>query len=265
MYDFHLHSNFSFDSSADPERIVQEAIRRGIQILCFTDHLDFDSNLAHKDYEFDIEEYFITLQALQKKYAGQLDLRIGCEFGLQPHLIQKYQKIAKSWSFDFIILSIHTVEHQDLYSDHFTVIHEPLDAIQRCYRETLECIKYYDEFDVLGHLDYIDRYFDRRKKMPKFCEYRPIVDKIFKTLIEKGKGIELNSAGLRKELGYFHPKPEALQRYFELGGSIVTFGSDAHIETDLGKDYEQVITQAKQLGMKKLSLFKNRKRENIEI
>ncbi len=265
MYDFHLHSNFSFDSSADPERIVLKAIRRGIQVLCFTDHLDFDSNLAHKDYEFDIEEYFNTLRALQKKYDGQADIRIGCEFGLQPHLIPKYQTIAKNWAFDFIILSIHTVEHHDLYSDHFTKIHEPLDAIERCFRETLECIEHYDAFDVLGHLDYIDRYFDRNKKLPEFCEYQPTVDKIFKTLIQKGKGIELNSAGLRKGLSYFHPKPEALKRYFELGGSIVTFGSDAHIEGDLGRDYEKVIAQAKEFGLKQLSLFKNRQQERVDI
>lgn len=265
MYDFHLHSSFSFDSSADPERIAQEAIRKGIQVLCFTDHLDFDSNLAHKNYEFDIDDYFTTLQALRQKYEGQLDLRSGCEFGLQPHLIAKYQKIAKNWPFDFIILSIHTVERHDLYSDHFTEIHEPLDAMLRCYRETLQCIEEYDDFNVLGHLDYIDRYFDRNKKLPDFQEYQSIVDHIFEALIKRGKGIELNAAGLRKGLGYFHPKPEALRRYFELGGSIVTFGSDAHVEGDLGKDYEYIISEAKKYGLKELSLFKNREREIIKI
>ena len=41
-YDFHVHSDFSSDSQAPMEAMVQEGIRLGLPGICFTEHMDLD-------------------------------------------------------------------------------------------------------------------------------------------------------------------------------------------------------------------------------
>ena len=43
-----------------------------------------------------------------------------------------------------------------------------------------------------------------------------------------GKGIELNTGGFKYGLGHPNPCEDIIKRYKELGGEIITLGSDAH-------------------------------------
>lgn len=265
MYDFHLHSDFSFDSKTPAENTIKAAIAKGFKVMCFTDHLDYDATLCHKDYYFDLDEYFLKMRELKEKYAEQIEVLIGVEFGIQPHLIEKYNKIAKENPFDFILMSIHTVEHHDLAVDGFPEKYPPLEVMQRYYTQMAECLDLYDDFDILGHLDYLDRYFKDKSTFPEFKSYKPYVETVFDKVIKKGKGIELNSAGLRRGLDFFHPKIDALKLYFEMGGDIVSFGSDAHIDRDFGFGYDEVIATAKKYGLKELSIYRNRERFAVKV
>ena len=53
-------------------------------------------------------------------------------------------------------------------------------------------------------------------------------------VIAKGKGMEINTSGVDRA-GDFLPSAAFLKRYKELGGEIVTLGSDAHAPDRVGQ------------------------------
>ena len=91
------------------------------------------------------------------------------------------------------------------------------------------------------------------------------MDEILKTLVSMGKGIELNTAGLKYGLGWAHPHPEVLKRYRELGGEIITVGADAHAPEHVGFAFEKVPQILKDAGFIYYTVFRKRKPEFIKI
>ena len=208
---------------------------------------------------FDPEEYFSVLTPLQEKYRDQIDVRIGVETGIQPHLGAFYEEFERKYPFDLIIGSVHSIRRSDialgkLYEDYTD------EEIQRItFEETLESVRRQKAFDVLGHLDYVVRYGKFREKIYSYRKYADIIDEILKNLIEKGKGIELNMAGLKYGLPFAHPHPDVLRRYKELGGEIITVGSDAHQPSHLAYDFGQAEDILKSCGFTYYTEFRQRK------
>ena len=120
---------------------------------------------------------------------------------------------------------------------------------------TLENVKVMDCFQSLGHLDYIVRYGKMREKTYSCEEYTDVIDEILKQLIEKGKGLEINAAGLKYGLPFAHPHPDVLRRYRELGGEIVTIGADAHKPEHIAYDFGKVEELLKACGFKYYTEF----------
>lgn len=265
MYDSHLHSEYSMDSNSSMEDMVKSAINKNLKSICFTDHVDFDSGLQKIDFVFRTQDYFKNISKVKYRYKQNIEILAGVEIGMQPHLFERYTSFINRNPFDFVIMSIHAVEGKDIHADNFTMGRKPIDALIEYYDDMYTCVKGFDNFDVLGHIDYIDRYFKDYSLIPDFKHYAHIVEKILKTLIEKGKGLELNTAGLKYGLDYFHPKISILKLYRELGGQIITFGSDAHSPTHIGYGYKTCEKLLKELGFKYIHIFKDRKKFPINI
>ena len=102
--------------------------------------------------------------------------------------------------------------------------------------KNIKWCKAFDCFNVLGHLDYIVRYGPYEDKTVDHQKYQDIIDEIFKTLIQKGKGIEVNTSGYRdlKTCGF--PNFEQVHRYYDLGGRIITIGTDSHTSDRVGEN-----------------------------
>lgn len=132
------------------------------------------------------------------------------------------------------------------------------EAYSRYFNEVLQNIKIYDEFDVYGHLDYVVRYGGYGIKTIEYSEFADILDAILLELIMNDKGIEINTSGLRYGLPYPHPNIEIIKRYKELGGKIITIGSDAHNSDDLAKDFDLVYDILRSLNIKEIAVFHNR-------
>ncbi len=257
--DVHMHSTFSHDSKARPEEMILGAIEKGLEMICFTDHFDKDNMDWGEEDIFDPEEYFSVLTPLQEKYRDRIEVRIGVETGIQPHLGAFYEEFERRYPFDLIIGSVHSIRKCDialgkLYEDYTD------EEVQRItFEETLESVRRQKAFDVLGHLDYVVRYGKLREKIYSYRKYADIIDEIFKSLIEKGKGIELNMAGLKYGLPFAHPHPDVLRRYKELGGEIITVGSDAHQPSHLAYDFDQAEEVLKSCGFTYYTEFRQRK------
>ena len=262
--DFHVHTDFSTDAFAFPEEMIRGAIQRGLKTVCITDHMDKDYDTEGVQFVFCPDEYCSVLKELQEKYRSQIEVRIGVEMGMQPHLKTFINDYVNKYSFDFVIGSIHLICGKDPHSEKESFSDDK--ALYRSgFEQILECVKKNMNFDVLGHMDYVVRY-GREKEKSYFCqEYMEVADEIMRSLIIQGKGIELNTAGIKYGLPFAHPHPQILKRYKELGGEIITVGSDAHKPEHIAHEFGRAKEILASCGFKYYTEFKERKPIFIQV
>lgn len=258
--DYHLHTDFSGDSEAPARTQIERAIALGMTSICITDHHDYDVN-SHVNFVLDLDRYFPAMQQLKEEYSGVIDVRIGIELGLQKHLSDYFDALLSRYSFDFIIGSTHFVHGMDPYFPEFFHGREEQPAYEDYFETLLQNIQTIHHYDVVGHIDYIVRYGPNRNRFYSYERYQDLLDSLLKTAIEDGKGIECNSAGFRKGLGEPNPCRGILKRYRELGGEILTVGSDAHAPEDLGADFQRVRDLLSDCGFHYYTTFKDRSPE----
>lgn len=263
--DFHTHTNFSADSKTAPEQMAERAIDLGLSYFCITDHMDLDFPYPELDFTFDLQEYFRNHAKLREQYGRQIQLLTGIELGLQPGLHQRLSKILSDWNFDFVIGSSHIVDRFDPYFPEFWQNRNESEGVLRYFETILENIADFDDIDVYGHIDYIVRYAPSKAKNYSYQNYREILDEILKTLISKNIGLECNTAGFKYGLGFPNPHMDILKRYKELGGEIITIGSDGHAPEHLAYDFEKVPALLKACGFEYYTIFKQRQPEFIRL
>jgi histidinol phosphate phosphatase HisJ family len=267
--DFHVHSAFSADGKAEMEAMVKKAIKTGLKTLCFTDHMDYDyPKIYGLAFEFDTEEYFKTIEMLKEKYRSQIEILAGVELGLQPQITDSMYTLINSYPFDFIIGSVHVVDGMDPYYPHYWEHITEKEGIHKCFKTIMECCKTYQGFHVCGHMDYIVRYAPGSKVNYKeylYADYADIIDEILRTLLNNGKGIEINTSGYKYGLGHPHPKTEILKRYKELGGELITVGSDAHKPEHLCHEFGRAEALLKELGFRYYTIFRKGKPVMIKL
>ena len=263
--DMHMHTWFSTDSEACPRDMADEAVRKGLKTICFTDHFDKDDLEWGEEGIFDVDAYFVEMQKLQEEYAGKLNIRIGIELGLRTYLKDYYEELTKKYPFDFVIGSVHNVPYKKdaegniLYTDpaaeKLFTDRTDKEAYRLMMETTLENVRTSDCFQTLDHLDYVVRYGKSREKEYSYTDYADIIDEILKLLIEKEKGLEVNSAGLKYGLPFAHPHPDVLKHYRELGGEIITIGADAHKPEHIAYDFAKAEEILKSCGFKYYTEF----------
>lgn len=270
LSDYHIHSKFSGDSEEELELIFETAIKKGLKEVAITDHLDLDYPGDKSVFDLDFKKYIKTLKEYRERYKGRLEIKIGIELGLQPHLKKNkvLNEILCSKEIDFIIGSTHCVRGKELDEKGFFFGKTKLESHKAYFKEVYQNIKSFDGFSVCGHLDFIKRYgreyFEDYKKI-NYEEHGEIIDKILRTLIEKEMGLEVNTSGCRYGSSESTPNEYILRRYSELGGKIITLGSDAHRSEDIGNGLDKAFKLLKKCGFNNYSIFNKKKIEFKEI
>lgn len=266
-YDCHLHSDFSRDSETPAAQMIEQAIRLGVDGLCFTEHEDPGAPYPEGDFIVDFDAYFARMTELREKYRGQIRIGIGVELGIQPHLTDKLDALAAKWPFDFIIASQHIVGRKDPYYPSFFEGRSEQDCYEEYFQVQFETLKKLDpaSFDTLGHMDYIVRYGPNKNKYYSYKTYSDYIDPILRLLIENGKCLEINTGGLKYGLGEANPCTDILRRYRELGGEQITIGSDAHEPEYLGYEFVRVAALLKSIGFHHYTIFEQRKGRAIKL
>lgn len=265
LYDTHMHSQFSGDSQASPRALIQKACDLGLKGICFTDHLDIDYKELPGLFDLDIPSYKKEIYSLKEQFAEQLDICWGIELGLQPYLEKENQAVISENDFDFVIGSTHVVKQVDIYYPSFYEGRDESACYLEYFEETLKNARSHVDFDVYGHLDYVVRYGPNKNKFYTYEKYADVIDEILRTLIQKGKGLELNTAGFKYGLGHAHPIIPILKRYKTLGGEIITLGSDGHAPEQIAWDFDKVPAILKEAGFEYFSIFRNRRPEFIKL
>lgn len=267
--DYHLHSSFSGDANTPIEEMVLKGISLGLTTMCFTEHMDMDYVYENPDdagmFELNTDSYLYDLARIKEKYAAQIRLLFGVELGIQPHLRRELAVYAKAYDFDFIIASSHLCNRKDPYYPSFYEGRSDEEAYREYFLSILDNLKAFSNFDVYGHLDYVVRYGKTKDAGYGFEKYRDILDPILETLLEKEKGLELNTGALRHQLRDFNPCADILKRYRQLGGEIVTIGSDAHTPEYIASGFEQAAEVLTACGFRYYATFEKRTPEFHKI
>lgn len=257
--DYHVHSTVSPDGRGTMEEMCRAAVRAGIEEIAFTDHYEFYAGGITRKY-FDreyVKRYFEELDQCRRAYDGKLLIRSGMEFG-QLHLeSEKAAGIIKSWPFDYLIGSVHKIDNVDLSQMEYR--EDTTEGIANAYYRHLLALARTGDFDCLGHLDLYKRHC-RKAGLPDHYErYEDQIIQVLEILIKRGKGIEINTSGLRQGAGETMPGLTCLKLYKKLGGEIVTIGSDAHRPEDVGSGFGEALTLMKEAGFDKIARFENRR------
>ena len=232
MFDFHMHSTVSFDGHDVPEDMLRVAADSGLKEICFTDHIDYLVNVDKQGWVFETEKYNAAYDAL---HHPAVKIRRGLEFGLKPYNAPALKEDLKRRPFDFVLGSVHFVDEKDVYFAEYWDGLTVFEAERRYLEEILTCVRVHEDFDVLGHLTYISKCRAHPAPRPvPMGEHREIIDEILKELVRKGKGMEMNTSGVDR-CGDFLPFDVYFRRFKELGGQIVTVGSDAHTADRVGQ------------------------------
>lgn len=265
MKDCHVHTKISHDGISSMAEYLEVAKTKGVDEITFTEHYDIYDGLKTNLKTLDVKHY-------QNEYLNYTDnakvkVNFGIEIGLQPDTVEPIRSMVKQYPFDFIIGSSHITCKKDMAMDNsFFEGYTRKEAYLRYFKEVLQNIKLYDdEFDVYGHLDYVVRYGGYAEKKIDYQEFKEILDEILIQLIKKDKGIEINTSGIRYGLGNPHPNIDIVKRYKELGGKIITIGSDAHKVDDLAKDFDVAYELLKKAGFDEIAIFHHRKPDFIKI
>lgn len=276
--DNHVHTSFSSDSTTPMETMLQQGIKLGLSSLCFTDHIDyhFPKERYGMDFDFSMESYFRQTADLSKKYS-EISIRTGVELGLKEDVLEKNLTLTRSYPFDFVIGSTHLVDDIDPYYPEYWETYGEEAGIHHYYEVTLQNIENDFDYDVYGHIDYVIRYCPTIKEARKqqiiredyyldiMKRERDITGAILKTLIEKEKGIEVNTGGFKYGLGHPNPHEEILCLYRDLGGDTITLGSDAHEEQYLAFSFEKLPALLKKCGFTYYTEFSVRKPKRVSL
>ncbi len=254
MFDFHIHTHHSFDGFHSMKELTEKAISMGLQELCFTDHKDYDYDGEGNDFTFSYDDFFKELEATAYNYRNHIKIKAGVEFGLQPHVLKRYEEDIEKYPFDFIIGSIHSVKKTDVFTGDYFDHRNQQEAYIDYFDDLIQAIHQDAPFSVVGHLDMIKRYGNYDKTLP-IPQYQDVVESIFKELMQRNQGIEVNTSGFRYHLEDAHPSVDLLQLYHQMGGEIVVMGSDTHKITELGFHLTETLSILHSIGFKYICTY----------
>lgn len=241
MFDCHVHSSFSGDSETEAVLACEAAITRGLTGIAFTDHLDYDYPGYEDTFLIDFNVYSEFMDALKAQYQSRLNIIKGIEVGIQPHVIDETAEVVMSHNFDYVLASVHIIDRMDPYNRVYYNGKTKVAAFSRYIEEIIFMVDNFHDFDMVGHLDYILRYASYPDSSLYYSDMIDLFDLLFKKIISRGKGFEVNTASYRDGkpgLPSAQFDINILKRYKELGGELICLSSDSHHKEYLGYKFE---------------------------
>lgn len=244
------------------EDLCAQAIQIGLGEVAFTEHLDLQPDDPGYGY-YNYERYRREVDENRSRFGGDLAIRMAIEITYQHEYDREIREMIEN-EFDYVLGSVHTVELEFIYLPDYYHKREAEAAYRAYYLELLLAARS-GYFNCLGHFDLPKRY--------SYDIYGPVswrlflaeIDDILRAAVESGTGLEINASGLRQQAKETYPGVEIIRRYRELGGEIVTVGSDAHTVGQLGFGIREALEVAEAAGFKHIAVFEGRKPRYVPI
>jgi len=259
--DFHLHSDISADAHSPFDKMVQAALRRGLEEIAMTDHLDL--NPADEGCgRFDPQQVYQLCRKVREAYP-QITIRLGVELS-EAHLYKDRLAQLYALPLDLVIGSIHYIGSHGVHADLFDVC--PAEEGIGLYFEQMLAMVREADFDVLGHLDYFQRYTRRRG----FADYDlgrfgGTIRQILQELMRRDIALEINSSGLRSVAKTVFPRQEVIEWYYRMGGRKICLGSDAHRAEHVGVGLDEAIQLLREIGFDRHVVYRSRRAHWLEL
>lgn len=259
--DIHTHTKFSADGRNSIEEMIAAAMQKGLAWYGISEHFNYDYDRLHLTIDgqevppIDERAYFTRARELQKQLRGKLHLLVGAEYGYDNanSTLQRYIETEQEYSPDFVVNSVHTCLGMDCYFPHYCVGKSKEYAYNAYLYRVLESLDAPYRYDIVAHIGYCSRNATYPDPKLRYEDYADVLDEILKRIIARGKILEVNSSA--KTAGSpFIPDTDILERYFELGGRMVSFASDAHDTTRIADRRDIVVAALKKVGFTHLTI-----------
>jgi len=250
---------------------VQTAIAKGLSGLCFTDHCDLTSGQTPgqqiPDCYTNWERSYPQIEAVRAKWGQEIEILHGMELAEIVQDPERAQQYAAAPSIDFLLGSVHAVRG---YLDFFFLDIPDMAAchtLADLYLDDNIDMAKFNLTDVIAHVGYFNRYTSRRGLTVDLMDYEEKLRHLFEILVQNGRGIELNTSGLRRNPGpnAMIPDLPVLRLFRECGGEIVTIGSDAHMAAHVGSHLAEGEAVLQAAGFRYMTIFRERKPNFIKL
>lgn len=262
-YDSHIHSEFSADSDTPMEAMAAAAVERGLLGITFTDHY-------HPDYPDFIHRtgqpphaYHSAITRTAQRFSGRLEVLHGLEMGILTGSTLPACEAAAAYPYDFLLAAFHATRTETFDGLGRAADTPPEALCLHYYTHVLDCLRVFQNYDALAHINLIDRYV---KDLSGYGPSLEVLDEIFRIVISQGKGIEINTSSYRYGMGVrTTPTLDMLRRFRALGGELVTVGSDAHTPQWVGSHFDEACELLRVADFRYYAVFRKRRPELLKL
>ncbi len=262
-FDSHIHSNYSPDSRADIEKTIEIACEKGGYGIAITDHLE----LGGDDWDFcrvNIPKSVEKVNSLKEIYKDKLIISTGVELSQSTYYPDRSKEMMGKLKVDFILGSCHGLKGEpDLM---LTLPDRDIHSMLEGYFQVVEDIATYEDVDIMAHLTYPLRYvvgnFGIAVDMARYMER---VERILEIIIKRGLALEINTSGYRQAIGVPMPSMDIARLYYNMGGRLITLGSDSHRSQDVYHSFDRASAELKEIGFTHYCYFVNRQPKLLEL
>jgi histidinol-phosphatase (PHP family) len=272
LCDMHVHTNHSHDARYPMEEMVLGGLERGITVMAMADHCDVTrcENDPNWDIYTHIRESCDEVDALNEKYAGQCLLLRSVELGDGVWHPEQSGRVATQLPYDVVVGATHAVRceaaeaiplKEKWYSQikFMEITDAQFDELMRNYFDDMLHMVRTQNIDIMAHILCASCYYGYRYGIWKDMRpYEAQITEILKTIIAKGIAMEM-SAQLLLEIDGVRPYYWVVEKYFALGGYLLTLSTDAHDPREVGTDYPRRIAMLKETGFTHMLYYKDRK------
>lgn len=265
-FDLHTHHVRCGHADGNIEDYILAGMKAGLQVIGISDHSPY---FYHKEDQpspgiamarSDFANYVEEVLRLKVKYEGKIEVLLGMESDFFPEYLDSYRQAYEGIPFDYLIGSVHQVSGVSIFNrnrwknlteeQHITEKRSYYDLIKQSARSGM--------FNILGHIDAMKGYYPAFSDIPAEAE----IDDALQTIAENDVSIEINTSGSTKYVGGWYPSDAILERALYFGVNV-TFGSDAHVPSRVGDEFELVQKRLKEIGFKQWVFY--RKRQQIIV
>jgi histidinol-phosphatase (PHP family) len=263
LVDCHLHTAaFSGDAEATLGGFIARAHELQLDLLTTTEHVDFDPGDSCYGY-YDEARHRAQRECVRARSFGQLKVLIGVEVDYQVQYEAEVRSFLEGAAYDLVVGSVHYARDEFIFARSF--FDAPEQRNYKAYFDQALRAVHSGLFDVFGHLDIVKRYGVEHYGPFQPARYAEPIDALLRACVETGTGVEINTSGYRGPPGEPFPSLPVLRRYRELGGELLTVGSDAHAVKDLSRDVPLALELAACAGFRAIAVFVDRQPQWLPI
>ncbi len=278
MYDSHTHTKNSPDGVQTIDDLCLTAIQMGIKGVAVTEHTHVSPVYLHYFPNFKplpaIKQGIADVLYAQKKYGHHLDVTCGLEVDEYLDDPKGNDELLSLHDYDVLLGSIHYLKNMDWDLQYSKIVYDESISDQKlidylkAYFEAIGLMAERTDIDVLAHLTCPLRYINgRHKRNLDITCLEPMIKSILKVIIDRKIALEINTTGITREEfgGALCPDEEIIKTYRDMGGKLITLGSDAHRTSSLAIGFKESMEILKKIGFEKYHFYKNRKPMEIPI